>query len=447
MTRADETRATADASWTDLKRFVRRYMAARKARKRIAGDTLQYEIKVRDRSAASTVRIPDPEKFYPFVAAMHPLLETGSDVNLRSTWSRAKRAVCAGIPPDQITRFEEALAAFECGPIALEWNGRKLTRQEAYDLVAEGSFFGDDAGKARFLEECQGTPVGHLLWFQFYAHNDAGFRLATWLCEVIREAKADDRSAGPIPGEGAVAECIFCRRKDWSFDSEEHIFPESLTGDDTVLPRGYVCDRCNNVPLSGADEALVNFGPIAMQRVMYLPITKKGKFPSIRVGGLTVEKKAPRAIRIEANASTNSISNRCDLPDGQVGFTLRIGSKPDWKLVARALYKIALELVALKQGHGRALAAEYDAARCFVLGVAEFQGHLIIKTEGVPNAEATVTYWEAKEATPFEIRIFGTCFGLNLREGTQEIDERALREVGAVAVPLFGTGKILGASS
>src|SRR6476659_2147352 len=43
-----------------------------------------------------------------------------------------------------------------------------------------------------------------------------------------------------------VMRCIFCKLNSESSVSIEHIIPESLGNVEHVLPRGWVCDRCNN---------------------------------------------------------------------------------------------------------------------------------------------------------------------------------------------------------
>jgi hypothetical protein len=40
--------------------------------------------------------------------------------------------------------------------------------------------------------------------------------------------------------------CIFCKSRSKTSRSREHIVPESLGNKDYVLPRGWVCDKCNN---------------------------------------------------------------------------------------------------------------------------------------------------------------------------------------------------------
>ena len=56
------------------------------------------------------------------------------------------------------------------------------------------------------------------------------------------------------PGNGRIADfkmllsvrCIFCKTKSSACVSVEHIIPESLGNTQHILPRGWVCDSCNN---------------------------------------------------------------------------------------------------------------------------------------------------------------------------------------------------------
>lgn len=40
--------------------------------------------------------------------------------------------------------------------------------------------------------------------------------------------------------------CIFCHKDSSTSKSVEHIIPESLGNKEHILPKGYVCDACNN---------------------------------------------------------------------------------------------------------------------------------------------------------------------------------------------------------
>lgn len=85
--------------------------------------------------------------------------------------------------------------------------------------------------------------------------------------------------------------CILCDKKDCSFDSEEHIIPESLGNKTYILRKGVVCDNCNN-KLSKLDEYFVhnNFNSIERLWIENLK-TKKGKFPKqILTKNNTIEK-------------------------------------------------------------------------------------------------------------------------------------------------------------
>lgn len=49
----------------------------------------------------------------------------------------------------------------------------------------------------------------------------------------------------PAPGDIGMR-CIFCKAASNTCVSREHIVPESLGNTEHVLPRGWVCDKCNN---------------------------------------------------------------------------------------------------------------------------------------------------------------------------------------------------------
>ena len=160
--------------------------------------------------------------------------------------------------------------------------------------------------------------------------------------------------------ESSLKKCIYCLSESGTFNAEEHIIPESLCGDEIYLPKGFVCDTCNNGISSQLDEALINFEPVAMLRVDYTPYTKAGKFPSANFQNMKVEKVAPREIRVIAKDKTGGIRNVKNLEDGRVSFNLTWkGKKIDWKLYARAIYKIALGFVAYDMGHEAALDEKY----------------------------------------------------------------------------------------
>jgi transposase len=72
-------------------------------------------------------------------------------------------------------------------------------------------------------------------------------------------------------------DCLFCRDGGGPFTSVEHIFAESLDNKDLILPKGIVCDPCNNGKLSELDRAIVDFMPIATRRTVLGVTNEEGR--------------------------------------------------------------------------------------------------------------------------------------------------------------------------
>jgi hypothetical protein len=209
--------------------------------------------------------------------------------------------------------------------------------------------------------------------------------------------------------------CIYCLATTASFTSEEHIFPESLGNDELVLPKGYVCDKCNNELLSGLDNSLLKFEPIAMLQARFVPYTKDSKLPAANFQNLTLERTSPRNITMGAKDKTANSRNKKYFDDGWVGFTNNMkGGKFRPKVLGRALYKIGLGMVAFSQRQEMACDPKYDLARDFIRDGNGFPNNLIIKKECIPHPQVGVAYNNFSAGTPFVIDIYGLIFLLNL---------------------------------
>ncbi len=175
--------------------------------------------------------------------------------------------------------------------------------------------------------------------------------------------------------------CIFCKSADNTFNSIEHVFPESLGNTEIFLPKGFVCDICNNESLSGLDEELLEFEPIKFFRTFYGIKSKKGKVPVTSLPNIKIEN--PNRDHVHLTVSSHKfITNK-----SKDGFDLKFTSnrKIDSKrtrLIARALYKIALELLCLDHGNEFILSNRFDQVREIILGKQpEFNGYLLVGTE------------------------------------------------------------------
>src|SRR4051794_15245208 len=103
--------------------------------------------------------------------------------------------------------------------------------------------------------------------------------------------------------------CMFCLRDDGGFRSEEHVLPESIGNHETTLPAGFICDLCNNGPLSACDQALVQCPPLALLKTVQSIRSKKKKLPRAefgKAGVFALDDEANIYVRIpDSNAVTN----------------------------------------------------------------------------------------------------------------------------------------------
>lgn len=424
-----------------LERFKRHFMLVRKARKALGEAQLTWEMSFDPSSFRSKVKVP--EGMPTFSALMRPLLDPESELSLRKVWEHLRADERLSLTEEDVAAVERAFAAAGKGGGKMIWNDQEVSGWDMYDRVAKGAYFDEQKAQARFLEALEGHPARGLLWFTFWTFQDDSYRLASWLFAQACAATSPESANGdaPVPS----GRCLFCRQQDGGFSSEEHVFPESLIGDADRLPKGLVCDRCNHGLLSQLDQALVGFGPLALQRVVQLPYTKKGKLPRAEVGDLLITKVQPRVLRIEGGGEGALVLEGPPGPNGEVRFNLRASlARVDWITIARALAKIALELIALKQGAERAMSADFDSTRRFVLEGADIRGWLLLRPSCKPETGVHTQWIENAQSSAFAFNILGWEAGLILR-GEPQIDEAAAAEAGLVVIPLFGDRKPYGA--
>jgi len=75
--------------------------------------------------------------------------------------------------------------------------------------------------------------------------------------------------------------CIFCKQPSDNTKSIEHIVPESLGNKNHVLPKGYVCDKCNNYFSHKIERPFLEQKNIRLLRFEESIPNKKSKIPAI----------------------------------------------------------------------------------------------------------------------------------------------------------------------
>jgi hypothetical protein len=219
----------------------------------------------------------------------------------------------------------------------------------------------------------------------------------------------------------AIAECLFCGRRDGGFTSREHIFPESLTTDipEAILPPGVVCDRCNNGPLASLDEALCDFLPLTMRRLTLGITNKRGQIPTVRGVGGRVEPMNPddvapgdsHGLRFVDNDSRRPIATFGPHGKGRVDLSGGRRLEPRYiSELSRALLKIGFEQAFLDHGASTRTPG-FRGLRERVLGIRDHHGIFATAKEvNVDDCAVHLTYGidDARGTLPYVVaRVFG----------------------------------------
>ena len=174
-------------------------------------------------------------------------------------------------------------------------------------------------------------------------------------------------------------QCLFCRSTNNLFLGAEHIFPESLGNKEKILPKGIICDKCNNGILARLDEELLEFEAIKFLRTFNGIESKKGKIPISNFHNMTMRSVDRVHIQLDLKSKKNITDQTAE------GFKLnfRGNRKMDetrLKLLARSMYKIGFELMCLDQGKDFMLTERFDDVRDIIIGKKDFSGYLLIGT-------------------------------------------------------------------
>jgi hypothetical protein len=165
--------------------------------------------------------------------------------------------------------------------------------------------------------------------------------------------------------------CLFCLRADGGFTSVEHPIPESLGNTDLVLPKGVVCDRCNNGPLAALDQCLADFMPLKMRRTTLGIPNKLGNVPAtvfqdarleLVEGRPALTGPAPRSWQLEQVDPRD--------PRWSVGTATLTGGRPltgrHAAQISRALLKVGFEGAWTDLGD-RLMEEDFDELRTLIL--------------------------------------------------------------------------------
>jgi hypothetical protein len=203
---------------------------------------------------------------------------------------------------------------------------------------------------------------------------------------------------------------------DGLFTSEEHVFPAGLGNQNVILPPGFVCDRCNNGPLSTVDGYLLAFPPIGFIRTLRSLRTRSGRIPPSEWANAAITSDTPGHVNVVPTEEGVVVENSRD-SEGRVELSLNLRSSETVTLelvrkLARSLYKMGLECVCLDHPDF-AFDAQFDELRQIVLGRVTRPGWMIIHGRGVPDETVQLRYWlddyapNGDRILPVAVSVFG----------------------------------------
>lgn len=402
-----------------LEKFRRQYHKVRKIIPELRGQNLSnLKVKYRNNRLSTDLKTPNHALTIRFVVLMRRFLNDRDDLHYKKVWSYLRKHFSRCIPNSIVGEIENKIAKLNKGQIQFIVNNEVLTAEKIYGLISEGGYFNDDKSVEKKLNELSQTPIiKPFFWHQFFGYTLDGFYLISILFDLIKKIEKSEEWQVLYTNKNELPyKCIYCLKSSEPFTSIEHIIPEGLGNEDLILPKGFVCDTCNNGTLSRLDNYLQEFEPISFLKVIYTQYTKDGKFPVGNYQNISIKKTHPRNIVLTEKDKSGGVRNLKETDNGQVSFSIDFrGRRFEPKTLGRSLYKIGIGMVAFDRGPDVVYDTKYNEAREFILRGVDFPNNLLISMNAKPNAQVRVMHQELSGGTGFGIDIFGMMFLLNLQ--------------------------------
>lgn len=220
-----------------------------------------------------------------------------------------------------------------------------------------------------------------------------------------------------MAAEGVSVRCIYCRTPNDGTSDRAHTFPEAVTENRFLLPRGAICKPCNRY-FSDLDTVLAQH-PFVAVPIQFLAIPGKGGRPRRRVGGIEQvydQFTGKRYIQFRTEEPTVTWDSK-----GRRSFAYQPfvdGSFDLWKF-RRSLHYVALNAAAHALGVDTALDSRFDRVRQYVR-------YPDRRTQHWPYMQSVSSFDRIREEVDIlgehgdecdfvGLRIFNTSFGVDLR--------------------------------
>ena len=370
-----------------------------------------FELKLnKEKGGKVSYNVPDEQTAKEFAVSMSVFLLPSSFLNIDDLLRTLQQLSTDKEYQKFLINCDYYLNKVKEGQLPLTINNKRLRADDVFVELSSNVLFANDIDAARYLDKLRKDPItGKLKWSLYYGYCLDVFEVLSIMINYLEKHNIHS------PRIDRKNHCIFCKATDGNFSVVEHVIPESLGNETLFLPRGYVCDKCNT-KISKLEQKFVNSVPMSGLRILVGSVGKKGKFPSAKYTNVNLQKISPNAIKMIYPAGAKSILKATELTDG--GYKLKmplIKQQFNPHAIARVLFKMGLEYVAIVRGREEALHPRYDPARDYILKGGHFPNRLAIFKESHPsNVSKIGGAINNKEGTFIIFELLGARFHIGL---------------------------------
>jgi len=370
-----------------------------------------YELKLnKEKGGKVSYNVPDEQTAKEFAVSMSVFLLPSSFLNIDDLLRTLQQLSTDKEYQKFLINCDQYLNKVKEGQFPLTINNKRLRADDVFVELFSSVLFANDIDAARYLDKLRKDPITEKLkWSLYYGYCHDVFEVLSILINYFKKHNIH------FPRIDRKNHCIFCKATDGNFSMVEHIIPESLGNETLFLPRGYVCDKCNT-KISKLEQKFVNSVPMSGLRILVGSVGKKGKFPSAKYTNVNLQKISPNAIKMIYPAGAKNILKATELTDGGYKVELPlIKQQFNHHAIARVLFKMGLEYVAIVRGREEALHPRYDPARDYILKGGHFPNRLAIFKESHPsNVSKIGGAINNKEGTFIIFELLGARFHIGL---------------------------------
>ena len=355
--------------------FKHSFYRAKEVYKRLSKKKGNFSFKLegnKEKGGKVSYNVPDEQTAKEFAVSMSRFLLPDSSLNIDNLLRTLQQ-----LSTD--TEYQEFLINVgQCLNKVKEGHTKPLRADDVFVELSSNVLFANDIDAAKYLDKLRKDPITSKLKRSLcYGYCLDVFKVLSIIIDYLEKHDIHP------PRIDRKNHCIFCKTTDGNFSSVEHVIPESIGNETLLLPRGHLCDKCNN-EISKLEEEFVNQLPMSLPRIFFAIVGKKGKFPGAKFSNLHLQKISPNAITMMYPAGAK-IPKATKLPDGSHKLKLSLTTQFNPHTIARVLFKMGLEYVAIVRGREEALHPRYDPAREYILNGGHFPNRLAIFKEGHPS--------------------------------------------------------------